>query len=638
MDFGQFLSDAGRGMTAASKLAEAARIERQNQLAIENMNRTADLDKKEAGMKPVFLNSILTPQFNNVDGPLPPAMPYEQMPAQMPAAAPAAPAQQVSAAAEPVRSLAAVAAANKAKPPAKPVFQSNAETPAGRWLEGVGSTFDEYNKLQALRFKVNDKYRLDAGLLGMFRSQTDEQRKTAKEIMSRLGDMSADELEYVLANNKLPPAPVVEPKKQPAPQAKKPAEDPAVTSAAAQYDNARTPYDDLITRSAQQYGLDPVMFKRLIGTESSFNPAAVSPKGEGAGLGIAQISRHHNLTREQKLDPNTAIPYAAKLFSQYLAEANGDQVRALEKYKGAVSEQGKASMAGPIGLILSGTRPQQQQVVTPPATLETPATQTRNMQMADYYLANPNAIPFEMEQVNKFAQQQAELLTRQRNQAAQMAQLYISSNTAKGREMGAQLIATVNQLDGSLLSLQQQVEQKQMYLQGMQGVRELSTANDPRRLSGVLSRYLGVPVGIQPRSDGMYNYFVNGRKVVDGVTPQALAQKALLEFNPEARTAAASSAALENKLALEQRYSSDTATALAGIQKAIVEGEYKLAERRAQDSNGKLTVDTSKGVAYFQQGNSVFIINPDGTIQETKSGPVNTGPVAKQVMGINLGM
>lgn len=415
------------------------------------------------------------------------------------------------------------------------------------------------------------------------------------------------------------------------------------TGAAQKYDAAVTPYDAIIQQSAQQYGIDPVAFKRLIGTESSFSPTAVSPRGEKFGLGIAQIASSHGLTREQRLDPNTAIPFAAQLFSQYLQQSGGNYEQAIQKYKGASSEKGKASMAGPINTILSGITPSAQAAPaaaaagTPPAPMEVPRTQARNMQMAEFYLANPQSIPYEQQQLQQFASQQAALITRQRNEAARLAQMYMQSGTAYGIQQAEKLRGTIDQADGALLQLQQQVVQKQTYLQGMQGLRELATANDPRRLSGVLSQFMGTPVGIQPRPDGSYNFFVNGQKVQEGVSPAQLASMALKEFSPEARAASAESARLENELALKRKYGDAVVNAMRDIQKAIVDGEYKIAEERAKQAQGKLTVDSSKGVAYFQQGNRVFVINPDGKVEEIGGTKVETPPTARPVAGLNLG-
>lgn len=425
------------------------------------------------------------------------------------------------------------------------------------------------------------------------------------------------------------------------------------TKRAQSYDNRVTPYDAIIQQSAAQYGLDPVVFKRLLGSESSFNPTAVSPRGEKFGLGIAQIAAVHNLTREQMLDPNTAIPFAAQLFSQYVQQAGGNVEEALMRYKGATSQKGRAEMSKPIGDIMSGLIPSAQAATAAPfkveirgfdaapgaapTAMEVPRTQARNMEMAEFYLANPESIPYELQQVNQMAQQQAAFLTQQRNEAAQLAQVYMRSGTQQGIEAAMRLRENIGQFDASLLQIQQQVGQKQAYLQGMQGLRELATANDPRRLSGVLTQFMGVPVGIQPRPDGNYNYFLNGAKVRDNISPSQLAAMALKEFSPEARAASAQSAQLENELALKRKYGDAMVNAMRDIQKAMIDGEYKIAEERAKQLQGKLTIDTSKGVAYFQQGNRVFVINPDGKVEETPLGKVELPPTARPVAGLNMG-
>ena len=473
------------------------------------------------------------------------------------------------------------------------------------------------------------------------------------------------------------------------------------SKAALSYDNKVTPYDALIQQSAIQYGIDPVVFKRLLGTESSFNPTAVSPRGEKYGLGIAQIASSHGLSREQMLDPNIAIPAGAQIFAAMLKQAGGNYELALQRYKGASSEKGKAAMAGPISIILSGLVPSAQAApppatavrpggnmtyaqiaaleadplalkATPPAAaapapaapapaapaapapaaaapaaaaapeiLEVPTNKARNMEMAEYYLGDPESIPYEIQQLNQVAQQQAAVLTQRRNDAARLQQIYGSGGTAAGLKAAEEMQNTIDKFDDALLGLQQQVTQKQLYLQGMQGLRELAIANDPRRLAGVLSQTLGVPVGIQPRPDGLYNYFVNGKKTRDGISPGQLAEMALRDFNPEARAAAAASAALENELALKLKYDPqrDAAKykAAAELQKAIIDGEYKLAEERAKQLGGKLTVDTSSGFAYFTRGREVFVINPADTKEEIGGQTITIGPRARPIGGLNTG-
>lgn len=133
---------------------------------------------------------------------------------------------------------------------------------------------------------------------------------------------------------------------------------PAQGGGGSQYDKP-TPYDGLINQAAQQNGIDPVMFKRLLGTESSFNPnatGAMTPQGQAHG--IAQImTQIHNVSPEQARDPAFAIPFAAKLLADNIRAAGGDPERALQMYKGAKSDSGKAAMAPAIAKILGGAPP-----------------------------------------------------------------------------------------------------------------------------------------------------------------------------------------------------------------------------------------------------------------------------------------
>jgi hypothetical protein len=50
-----------------------------------------------------------------------------------------------------------------------------------------------------------------------------------------------------------------------------------------------------------------------------------------------------------------------------------------------------------------------------------------------------------------------------------------------------------------------------------------------------------------------------------------------------------------------------------------------------------LTVDTTKGVAYLQQGNRVLIINPEGKVEETPFGKIELPPTARRVVGLDVG-
>jgi len=144
-------------------------------------------------------------------------------------------------------------------------------------------------------------------------------------------------------------------------QTQAPAQAPAGTGSAAVWDTNKTAeaYAPIIQSAAAQYNLDPLVLRRLIGTESSFRPDAVSPRGADYGLGIAQIAAVHGMSDADRMDPAKAIPKAAEILSRYIAEAGGDVNAALLRYKGASSEAGVASMAPIVQSILSGTQTQQ---------------------------------------------------------------------------------------------------------------------------------------------------------------------------------------------------------------------------------------------------------------------------------------
>lgn len=121
---------------------------------------------------------------------------------------------------------------------------------------------------------------------------------------------------------------------------------------ATQYDKP-TPYDALIQKAAQENGLDPALLKRLLGTESSFNPTAVNP--QSGAMGIAQIMPNmHGVSQQQAFDPNFAIPWAAKHLAQKIAQNGGDVTKGVYAYKGAVSDTGRASVDSAMRQILQG--------------------------------------------------------------------------------------------------------------------------------------------------------------------------------------------------------------------------------------------------------------------------------------------
>jgi soluble lytic murein transglycosylase-like protein len=670
MNIGQLLGGAGvvgRGMRAGE---DAERTARQNQLIIEEQNRAADLTQQLAGLQMQSFRPITVAQY------APQIMPGATMPmGAVPAASGAAPAAPTPAA--PTPGVAATAAPAAPAVPAapgvatapvasQPMIQSRTLPPVQPDMSQ--SQADRLALLRAPTAILDVAQAPVAAGLNLFGMGVAGAQNLAGRVVNAVTGETTLPTDTQYRQFSMTPfydRYVREPEQ-------------AATDAAQARQRGTLP-----PTPAAQLPNPQQLLQAMIRVESAGKPGAVSGKGAVGLMQVlpstamkpgfdlpnvfdfaeqmgAQVGKRSEAEAKRLLaDPTVGAGYGQRYMDAMLQRYNGNLEYALAAYNAGPKRVDKWLAAGAdfnklpeetrayIPKVLAaynakpGAAPAAPAAAAAPGAaptpLEVPQTQARNMEMAEFYLADPESIPYELQQVNQMAQQQAALLTQQRNEAAQLAQVYMRSGTQKGTDAAMRLRDNIGQLDASLLQLQQQVGQKQMYLQGMQGLRELATANDPRRLSGVLTQFMGTPVGIQPRPDGKYNYFLNGKKVQDGVSPAQLAAMALREFSPEARTASAQSAQLENELALKRKYGDALVNAMRDIQKAMVDGEYKLADRHAAQLEGKLTVDSSKGVAYLQKGNRVFVINPDSISEETPFGKIELPPTARRVGGIDVG-
>jgi len=609
MNLGQFFSAAGQANVGIRQAEEAERVARQNQLAIEEQNRVADLKRQLAGLQMPSFQPVDVAQFTQQFTPgqtMPfPAAPAAPVPGQMPLPAGVQPSQ-------------AGAGRGVVNPPLVGQPQPPIGAGAGRGLVNPPLIGEPQPQPPSQPYQDLSGFTTPAGMTG-------------PQNLAALRDARMQRFAATAAPAVVPRA------------------GPAVAAGATRSDRNNNPGNliyNQYTVGLGATGKDKDGFAVFPSTEVGQAASLANLQNYGQ-QGINTVEGIISKWSPPKGKGNT--PQGTQNYINFVAQQLGvdpkqplnmGDTATLQALNAAIRQfegTGTPSAAAPGAAPAAAAAPTAAAPSGPPTPLEVPHTQARNMDMAEFYLANPESIPMELQQINQMAQQQAAFLTRQRNETAQLAQVYMRSGTQQGIDAAMRLRENIGQLDASLLQIQQQVGQKQVYLQGMQGLRELAAANDPRRLAGVLTQYMGTPVGIQPRPDGKYNYFINGKKVQDGVSPAQLAAMALKEFSPEARQASAASAALENELALKRKYGDAMVNAMRDIQKAMIEGEYKIAEERAKQLQGKLTIDTSKGVAYFQQGNRVFVITPDGKVEETPLGKIELPPTARAVAGLNMG-
>lgn len=309
--------------------------------------------------------------------------------------------------------------------------------------------------------------------------------------------------------------------------------------------------------------------------------------------------------------------------SKQILQQQRDMVKAARDVLAAAPAAAPATVAAPTPAPAA---------VAPQATLAPVAQNVANAVLnstAQLLQTNPAQLSQAMQDTQAYAAQQRELMTRQRNDAARLAQIYMQSGTADGITQGRQLMSAVGQADLALQQFDKQMRESMIYMQGMQGLQEFAATNNPARLSGIWSYYSAAPVGVQPRSDGRFDLFFDGQLSEEGLSKAQIQERAQLAMFQSARDAVAKSAALVNELALKQRYSDAQINAVKDIWLAVINGQAKIAEELAKANNGKLTTNTATGQTFYQKGNDIFILSNQGievpgvgTVQQVQAQPV----------------
>lgn len=217
-------------------------------------------------------------------------------------------------------------------------------------------------------------------------------------------------------------------------------------------------------------------------------------------------------------------------------------------------------------------------------------------QRTQLYLANPQAIPFEMQRSMQ-----------QREELARLAGMYQRAG------MGQQFMETrakVMELDNNML-----------FLQGMQGIQEFNVANDPRRLSAVWSAYSGMDIGVQPRSDGRFDVLVGGQTAQEGLSPTELVNMARLSFDTGYRQEVAKASAEANmekfkaELEVQKDRAKQTAQMIREIAVAQTQGNINQALEWAK-ANFKWDINpTGAGdgtIIITPPGGAPYLFNPSG--------------------------
>jgi len=354
---------------------------------------------------------------------------------------------------------------------------------------------------------------------------------------------------------------------------------------------------------------NPEMQERLMAKLTQDNAAALT----GAGLPVSDATLYlaHFLGPKgaQTLlnaDANTPVEqlpgFAAAI------KANPTVLRG--KTVGQVAEWAAGKMGGAAPAGGTGVGPQMAAAQATPVPVR--------IDPSNFYLANPNA-----------TSRDVRIAMQNRQELARMADMY--RRAGMGNEFTAARLKVV-ELDNSL-----------MFLQGMQGLQELALANDPRRLAAVWSDYAGVPVQLQPQTNGTFNVVVNGRVTQRGVARSAIIDAARSSFDKQYVTTQAEAQAemntefFKSQLRMTEEAAKTAAKFAADVQLKLLEGDNARATEmiKQMDPNGKITMlPDGSGQAILQVQGQTLLIDKGGVQIEGAPEGMVSGPSARPITGL----
>ena len=351
---------------------------------------------------------------------------------------------------------------------------------------------------------------------------------------------------------------------------------------------------------------DPQLQERLMARLTRDNSATLTQAGlpvNDATVYLAHFLGSGGAIKVLQADANTPVE---RLLTKAQVDANPTVLRG--KTVGQVAQWAAGKMGG--AAPAAAGAPQMAAAAPTPVPVR--------IDPSNFYLANPNA-----------TSRDVRIAMQNRQELARMAEMY--RQAGMGSEFTAARLKVI-ELDNSL-----------MFLQGMQGLQELALANDPRRLAAVWSDYAGVPVQLQPQTDGSFNVLVNGRVTQRGVARSAIIDAARSSFDQQyVATQSAAQAEMnteffKSQLRMTEEAAKTAAKFAADVQLELLKGDNARATEmiKQMDPNGRITMlPDGSGQAILQVQGQTLLIDKGGVQIEGAPEGMVSGPSARPIAGL----
>jgi hypothetical protein len=190
-----------------------------------------------------------------------------------------------------------------------------------------------------------------------------------------------------------------------------------------------------------------------------------------------------------------------------------------------------------------------------------------------------------------------------------------AGNVARANEIMDQVDTLDIGINGTLKTLDNNLWRAQ----GDKASQEFMFTGNPARVQAVWSHYTGSQVQIQPRSDGMYNLYVNGQPAVDDKGQMIVRDRTSLAQDfyrsidsdyrktDQAYRADRAKFTYEKGIEAQADLSLEQVKVLGNINKAIIDGNYKLAEKQLEMNGFGSPMLTADGVAYVNKTGDLII-------------------------------